>query len=113
MSLSVLCREGCEDLRHKLRSLEAVSSAGNNADQKQLSELRGKIDVMQSVVDALETANNSIELSNSLEPIKILGWECNASTVVTICTSFFTFVGYVIAAMKSNGSNNSSSNSNF
>ena len=67
---------------------------------------------MQSVVEALDASSNSIELSNSLECIKILGWECNASTVVTVCTTFLTFVGYMIAALKTNTGSNSSNNSN-
>jgi hypothetical protein len=98
MQLYVLCKKGVEDLQQKLTYVSATETDLYVAVSMKKS-LNHHLNVMGNVADACGTALESLELSNELQPIRILGYRSEYSMCFTIVTTIISFFVYVSAIL--------------
>ena len=60
---------------------------------------------MESVADATSTAVDAIELSNELQPIRIMGYACDFNICVTIITTVVSFFAFVFSIIYDSSAN--------
>jgi len=102
MQLYVLCKKGVEDLKQKLAYV-ASSEPDRFVSASMQKTLNHYLTVMTNVADACGTAVESLELSNELQPVRILGYRSEFAmcfTIITTIVSFFVYVSSVLFGLE-------------
>lgn len=103
MALLVQCRKGAEEMAQRLDDLLS-NKKKQDPTKRPPSELYVKR--MEAVATALEVSLSSVELSNELQPVRVLGVNAEVNVAMSIFTtvsSFFIYVGSTLFSTESSG----------